>query len=140
MIWLDEVNEIINFYKSFNRYKKNTYTELYNYIIQPYQHKQFKIFKDKKIYGFVNWALVNQLTQDNYFTTGKINNWHNGNIITHVDLLAKKNVKQIYLWSRKNLTKHSDINQTTKWLRLTNNNNIRNIVTKKIRNNRLWVE
>lgn len=135
-----ELNKIINFYKSFNRYKNNTHTELYNYLISPYNLKQFKVFKDKKIYGFVSWALVNQLTQDNYFTTGRINDWCNGNIITHVDLLAKKNVKEIYLWSRKNLAKHSNINQTTKWLRLGNNNNIRNIVTKKIRNNRLWVE
>jgi len=134
------IDEIIFFYKSFDKYKNKTYQELYYYLIHNYNHNQFKIFKDKQIYGFVNWAFVNQLTQDNYFTTGKINNWCNGNIITHVDLLAKKNVKEIYLWSRKNLAKHLEINQNTKWLRLTKDNKIRNIITKKIRNNKLWVQ
>ena len=126
------IDEIINFYKTFNRYKNNTYQELYNYLIQPYELKQFKIFKDNKIYGFVNWAFVNQLTQDNFLTTGRINNWNCGNIIIHIDLLAKKNVKEIYTWSRKNLEKKS-INKTTQWLRLTKNNKIRTIVKKKIK-------
>ena len=126
------IDEVINFYKTFNRYKNNTYQELYNYLIQPYELKQFKIFKDNKIYGFVNWAFVNQLTQDNFLTTGRINNWNCGNIITHIDLLAKKNVKEIYKWSRKNLEKKS-INKTTQWLRLTKNNKIRTIVKKKIK-------
>ena len=126
------IDEVINFYKTFNRYKNNTYQELYNYLIQPYELKQFKIFKDKKIYGFVNWAFVNQLTQDNFLTTGRINNWNCGNIIIHIDLLAKKNVKEIYTWSRKNLEKKS-INKTTQWLRLTKNNKIRTIVKKKIK-------
>ena len=132
------IDEVINFYKTFNRYKNNTYQELYNYLIQPYELKQFKIFKNKKIYGFVNWAFVNQLTQDNFLTTGRINNWNCGNIITHIDLLAKKNVKEIYKWSRKNLEKKS-INKTTQWLRLTKNNKIRTIVKKKIKDNWLWV-
>ena len=48
-------------------------------------------------------------------------------------------IKEIYLWSRKNLAKHSKPNDTTNWLRIKDNK-IRNIVTKKIRNNRLWVE
>ena len=126
------IDEVINFYKTFNRYKNNTYQELYNYLIQPYELRQFKIFKDKKIYGFVNWAFVNQLTQDNFLTKGRINNWNCGNIITHIDLLAKKNVKEIYKWSRKNLEKKS-INKTTQWLRLTKNNKIRTIVKKKIK-------
>ena len=126
------IDEVINFYKTFNRYKNNTYQELYNYLIQPYELKQFKIFKDNKIYGFVNWAFVNQLTQDNFLTTGRINNWNCGNIIIHIDLLAKKNVKEIYTWSRKNLEKKS-INKTTQWLRLTKNNKIRTIVKKKIK-------
>ena len=139
MIWLDEVNEIINFYKSFNRYKKNTYAELYNYIIQAYQHRQFKIFKDNKIYGFVNWAYVNQLTQDNFLTTGRINNWRNGDIMLHVDFIANKNVKEIMSWLKNNSAKKLGINKNLYWVRLNTKNKIRTIVKKKIKDNWLWV-
>ena len=48
-----------------------------------------------------------------------------------IDLLAKKNVKEIYMWSRKNLEKKS-VNKTTTWLRIKDNK-IRNIITKEIR-------
>ena len=140
MIWLDEVNEIINFYKSFNRYKKNTYAELYNYIIQAYQHRQFKIFKDKKIYGFVNWAYVNQLTQDNFLTTGRINNWRNGDIMLHVDFIANKNVKQVMSWLKNNSAKKLGIDKDLYWVRLNPKNKIRTIVKKRIKDNWLWVE
>lgn len=139
MIWLDEVNEIINFYKSFNRYKKNTYAELYNYIIQAYQYRQFKIFKDNKIYGFVNWAYVNQLTQDNFLTTGRINNWRNGDIMLHVDFIANKNVKEIMSWLKNNSAKKLGINKNLYWVRLNPKNKIRTIVKKKIKDNWLWV-
>ena len=42
-------NEIINFYKLFNRYSNNTYEEIYNHVIQSINNNQYKIFKDKYI-------------------------------------------------------------------------------------------
>ena len=54
------IDEIIFFYKSFNKYKNYNYNELYNFLYPSYQFKQFKIFKNKEIYGFVNWAFVNE--------------------------------------------------------------------------------
>ena len=59
-------DEVINFYKLFNRYKNNTYEELYYHIEQPINYNQYKIFKDKEIYGFVNWAMVDKKTEE-YF-------------------------------------------------------------------------
>ena len=133
------IDEIIFFYKSFNKYKNYNYNELYNFLYPSYQFKQFKIFKNKEIYGFVNWAFVNENAKNFYLQSGILKNWNCGKEIIHIDLLAKKNVKEIYLWSRKNLAKNLSINSNTSWLRLKNNK-IRNKVTKKIRNNRLWVE
>ena len=55
------LDEIIFFIKVFKKYKNNTYEELYNFLIQSYNHSQFKVFKNRaKIYGFVNWAFVNK--------------------------------------------------------------------------------
>ena len=114
------IDEIIFFYKSFDKYKNYSYQDLYKILIHSYNYNQFKIFKDNTIYGFVNWAYFNQLAHDNFITTGTIKDWNCGNIITHIDLLAKKNVKEIYMWSRKNLEKKS-VGKTTTWLRIKDN-------------------
>ena len=126
------IDEIIFFYKTFDKYKNYTYQDLYKILIHSFNYNQFKIFKDNTIYGFVNWAYFNQLAHDNFITTGTIRNWNCGNIITHIDLVAKKNIKEIYLWSRKNIAKKSITNNTT-YLKITKNNTIRNKVTIKIR-------
>ena len=126
------IDEIIFFYKSFDKYKNYSYQDLYKILIHSFNYNQFKIFKDNTIYGFVNWAYFNQLAHDNFITTGTIRNWNCGNIITHIDLVAKKNIKEIYLWSRKNIAKKSISNNTT-YLKITKNNTIRNKVTIKIR-------
>ena len=126
------IDEIIFFYKTFDKYKNYTYQDLYKILIHSFNYNQFKIFKDNTIYGFVNWAYFNQLAHDNFITTGTIRNWNCGNIITHIDLVAKKNIKEIYLWSRKNISKKSISNNTT-YLKITKDNKIRNIKTIKIR-------
>ena len=126
------IDEIIFFYKTFDKYKNYTYQDLYKILIHSFNYNQFKIFKDNTIYGYVNWAYFNQLAHDNFITTGTIRNWNCGNIITHIDLVAKKNIKEIYLWSRKNIAKKSITNNTT-YLKITKNNTIRNKVTIKIR-------
>ena len=41
-------DEVINFYKSFNRYKNNTYEELYYHIEQPINQINTKYLKIKK--------------------------------------------------------------------------------------------
>ena len=51
--------------------------------------------------------------------------------VSSVADVVLKNVKEIYMWSRKNLEKKS-VNKTTTWLRIKDNK-IRNIITKEIR-------
>ena len=133
------IDDIINFYLTFDRYKKNTYQELYNYLIEPYKLKQFKVFTDNSIYGFVNWANVKQLTHDNFLTTGNINNWSNGDTMLHVDFLATKNVNYIMSLLKNNSAKKLGINKDLYWVRLNKNNVVRTIVKKRIKDNWLWV-
>jgi len=133
-------DEIINFYKSFNRYKNNTYEELYYHIEQSINFNQYKIFKDKEIYGFVNWAMVNKKTEDYFLKTGEVLDWHCGDLMIHIDFLANKNIKKIYKWSKNNLAKIIGLGNSTKWIRLNETNKIRNIVKKDIKDSWLWVE
>jgi len=133
-------DEIINFYKSFNRYKNNTYEELYYHIEQSINFNQYKIFKDKEIYGFVNWAMVNKKTEDYFLKTGEVLDWHCGDLMIHIDFLANKNIKKIYKWSKNNLAKIIGLGNSTNWIRLNETNKIRNIVKKDIKDSWLWVE
>jgi len=133
-------DEIINFYKLFNRYKNNTYEELYYHIEQSINFNQYKIFKDKEIYGFVNWAMVNKKTEDYFLKTGEVLDWHCGDLMIHIDFLANKNIRKIYKWSKNNLAKIIGLGNSTNWIRLNETNKIRNIVKKDIKDSWLWVE
>ena len=121
-------DEVINFYKQFNRYKTNTYEELYNHIIQSINYNQYKIFKDKGVYGFTNWAFVNQQTEDKFLNTGIIDNWNCGDIMLHIDFIATKNVKQIMSWLKNNSAKLLGLNKKIHWVRLDNDNKVRKIM------------
>lgn len=132
-------NEVINLYKQFNRYKENSYEELYNHILPSINHNYYKIFKDDKIYGFANWAFVNENTQYKFIQTGVIDNWNCGDIMLHIDFIATKNVKQIMNWLKKSATKKYGINKQFKWIRLDKKNKVRKIMTVKTKDSWLWV-
>ena len=89
------INEIIKFYQSFNRYKDNTDEEIHQHLIQCINNNQYKIFADNGIYGFTNWAFVNQQTEDYFLKTGIIEDWNCGDIMLHIDFIATKNIRQI---------------------------------------------
>jgi hemolysin-activating ACP:hemolysin acyltransferase len=133
-------DEVINFYKQFNRYKTNTYEELYNHIIQSINYNQYKIFKDKGVYGFTNWAFVNQQTEDKFLNTGIIDNWNCGDIMLHIDFIATKNVKQIMSWLKNNSAKLLGLNKKIHWVRLDNDNKVRKIMKQTTKDSWLWVE
>ena len=133
-------DEVINFYKQFNRYKTNTYEELYNHIIQSINYNQYKIFKDKGVYGFTNWAFVNQQTEDKFLNTGIIDNWNSGDIMLHIDFIATKNVKQIMSWLKNNSAKLLGLNKKIHWVRLDNDNKVRKIMKQTTKGSWLWVE
>ena len=132
-------DEIINFYKSFSRYKNNTYEELYYHIEQSINFNQYKIFKDKKIYGFTNWAYVDHQTENNFLNTGNINNWKCGNIMLHIDFIATKNIRNIMSWLKNNATKTLGLNKTIHWARLNSNNKVRKVMKQTTKDSWLWV-
>ena len=134
-------DNIINLYHNFNKYKKNTYPELYYHILPSINLNQYKIFKDEQgIYGFVNWALVNKEIEQNFLKTGLIKNWKCGNIMLHIDFIATKNVKQIMSWLKNNSAKLLGLNKEIHWIRLDNHNKVRKIMKQTIKDSWLWVE
>ena len=133
-------NQIINLYKSFNRYKNNTYEELYNHILPSINYNQYQIFNDSEVYGFTNWAFVNEQTENNFLKTGIIEDWNCGNIMLHIDFIATKNVKQIMSWLKNNSAKVLGLNKKIHWVRLDNENKVRKIMKQNTKDSWLWEE
>ena len=86
------MHEVIIFLQTFDKYKQFTYQELWLHIQQSFFYNQYKIFRDedKKIFGFINWAWVDEKTKEQYFKTGKVKKWNCGNNLVTVNFVAKK--------------------------------------------------
>ena len=134
-------DNVIKLYRNFNKYKKNTYPELYYHILPSINLNQYKIFKDEKgIYGFVNWAFVSKEIEQNFLKTGIIKNWKCGNIMLHIDFIATKNVKQIMSWLKNNSAELLGLNKKIHWIRLDSNNKVRKIIKQTTKDSWLWVQ
>ena len=58
--------------------------------------------------------------------------WNSGDIVWHMDIVAKKNVKQIMEWTKQHFTQLLGCNQKVKWLRIHNDKIIpKEILTKR---------
>ena len=133
------MRNIIELYQKFSKYKNNTYQELYQHITPSMNLNQYKVFQDEQgTYGFVNWAYVNEKVENNFLNTGIVENWNCGNIMLHIDFIAKKNIRQIMSWLKNNSAKNLGLNQTIHWARLSNNNKIRTVMKQNTKDSWLW--
>ena len=120
-------NEVIGLYYNFDKYKKNTYDELYHHILPSINLNQYKIFKDEQgIYGFVNWAYLSKEIENDYIRTGKIyeDEWKSGNFLWLYDIIIIRNSKKVMSWVYNYFKKLLKINESISWLRIDENNQI----------------
>ncbi len=137
MVDSDDIIEIIKLYRKFSKYNSYTDREIAKSIIPSLSLSQYKIFKDKqnlKVYGFVNWAFMNNENKKLFLSTGIIDdfNWNTGNNLIFIELIATKNIKQIFDWSVKKASTFNNIEKQFNWIRV-NNNKVKRINTKQIR-------
>jgi|TARA_Y100000015_G_scaffold24999_1_gene24066 hemolysin-activating ACP:hemolysin acyltransferase len=120
-------NEVIGLYYNFDKYKKNTYDQLYFHILPSINLNQYKIFKDEQgIYGFVNWAYLSKEIENDYIRTGKIyeDEWKSGNFLWLYDIIIIRNSKKVMSWVYNYFKKLLKINESISWLRIDENNQI----------------
>ena len=117
-------DEIINLYYKHDKYKKFTYPELYYHILPSINLNQYKIFKDEKgVFGFVNWAFLNDANQDSYTKEGKIykSEWKSGVNLWLYDIIIIRKSKEVMSWVYNYFKKLLKINESISWLSLDNN-------------------
>lgn len=120
-------DEIINLYYKHDKYKKYTYPELYYHILPSINLNQYKIFKDDKgVFGFVNWAFLNDANQDSYSKDGKIykSEWKSGVNLWLYDIIIIRKSKEVMSWVYNYFKKLLKINESISWLRLDKNDKV----------------
>ena len=132
-----DIIEIIKLYRKFSKYDYYTDREIAKSIIPSLSLSQYTVFKNKKnlkVYGFVNWAFMNNENKKLFLSTGIIDdfNWNTGNNLIFIELIATKNIKKIFDWSVKKADTFNNIEKEFNWIRV-NNNKVKRINTKQIR-------
>ena len=137
MVDNSDIIEIVKLYRKFSKYDSYTDREIAKSIIPSLSLSQYTVFKDKKnlkVYGFVNWAFMSNENKKLFLSTGIIDdfNWNTGNNLIFIELVATKNIKQIFDWSVKKASTFNNIEKEFNWIRV-NNNKVKRINTKQIR-------
>ena len=120
-------DEIINLYYKFDKYKKNTYPELYYHILPSINLNQYKVFKDEQgIFGFVNWAYLSKEIENSYIETSTIykNEWKSGDYLWLYDIVIFRKSKEVMSWVYNYFKKLLKTNESISWLRLDKNNKV----------------
>lgn len=129
------IDPIINLYKEFDRFKDNSNEEIFAHIYPSLILNQYKIHKENgRIYGFSNWAFLSKEEEDYLLEKNRVYQeaWNSGDIVWHMDIVAKNNVKQIMEWTKQHFTQLLGFNQRVKWLRIHNDKIIpKEILTKR---------
>tara|TARA_B100001939_G_scaffold338685_1_gene344575 strand:+ start:1677 stop:2090 length:414 start_codon:yes stop_codon:yes gene_type:complete len=130
-------DEVISLYYNFDKYKKNTYPELYYHILPSINLNQYKIFKDDKgIFGFVNWAYLNEDVEKAYVTTSKIykNEWKSGVNLWLYDIVILRKSNEVMSWVYNYFKKLLKTNESISWLRLNKQDQVYRVSKKYKRN------
>ena len=126
-------DEIINLYFKFDKYKKNTYPELYYHILPSINLNQYKVFKDEQgIFGFVNWAYLSKEIEKSYIETSTIykNEWKSGDYLWLYDIVIFRKSKEVMSWVYNYFKKLLKTNESISWLRLDKNDKVYRVAKK----------
>ena len=126
-------DEIINLYYKFDKYKKNTYPELYYHILPSINLNQYKVFKDEQgIFGFVNWAYLSKEIEKSYIETSTIykNEWKSGDYLWLYDIVILRKSKEVMSWVYNYFKKLLKTNESISWLRLDKNDKVYRVAKK----------
>tara|TARA_X000001316_G_C915377_1_gene29865 strand:- start:529 stop:942 length:414 start_codon:yes stop_codon:yes gene_type:complete len=126
-------DNVISLYHSFDKYKKNTFPELYYHILPSINLNQYKIFKDEQgIYGFVNWAYLSKEVEKSYIKTSKIykNEWKSGDQLWLYDIVIIRKSKEVMSWVYNYFKKLLKTNESISWLRLDKNDKVYRVAKK----------
>ena len=118
---------VVELYKKFDRYKDNTYEELYQHILPSFQLEQYKIHKDgENVIAFTNWAFLSKEAENRYLKTTELEpgDWNSGSRPWHIDTVCIGNIIKVHRWTKKYFTELLGLNKYVNWLRVSPNGKV----------------
>tara|TARA_R110002050_G_scaffold168959_2_gene300498 strand:+ start:765 stop:1151 length:387 start_codon:yes stop_codon:yes gene_type:complete len=112
------MQDVINLFNNFDRYKGK---ELTNYLEPSIKLNQYKKFYDNnELVGFVNWAYIHDLVEKRFKQTGKIksNEWNSGSNLWLIEIVSIKNTFKMMRWVYNYFRKQLKVDHSINWLRV----------------------
>jgi len=112
------MQDVINLFNNFDRYKGK---QINNYIEPSIKLNQYKKFYDNnQLVGFVNWAYIHDIVEKRFKQTGKIksNEWNSGNNLWLIEIVSVKNTFKMMRWVYNYFRKQLKLNHSINWLRV----------------------
>ena len=128
-----EIEEVIKFYQSFDKYKKLNNKILSNHLSKSFEFNQYKIHRiDNKIVAFTNWIFLNKESQEHFKKYGQVLNhfWNTGDKCWVIDSVTKDNAFElVWTWGKKYFAGELGLDYIS-WLRVGGDYRVKNISTK----------
>jgi hemolysin-activating ACP:hemolysin acyltransferase len=124
--------EVIEFLKKFKEYQEHSNQDLKEHLQPSFNLNQYKIFKDKEIIGFINWAFLNDIQKTKFINHAIIDqtNWNCGNNLCVANFVCSKNINDMVNWC-KDFARNIKYDKEIVWVKAFRNNRI-------IRVNKQW--
>jgi len=112
------MQDIINLFNKFDRYKGKELTKYLNPSIKLNQYKKF--YDNNELVGFVNWAYIHDLVEKRFKQTGKIkpNEWNSGSNLWLIEIVSIKNTFKMMRWVYNYFRKQLKVDHSINWLRV----------------------
>ena len=124
---IKDVYRVVALYKKFKRYDHLKYQDIIKLILPSINLGQYQIHKNKEEdVGFTNWAYLSDNVEQRFMNTGRLkaNEWRCGKNVWHIETVAKSNVREIMNWTKEYFKGILEVNQSLKWLRISDNSHI----------------
>ena len=128
------IDDVINFYRTFDFYEGASYSELYQHISPSIRSGTHKVFQSNgEIWGFCNWAFLSPQVLKKFLMKGWLYtlDWQTGVQMVWVDVVAKRDPKLVVKWLKNYTANLYDTDESVYWLR-TDSYNINRIGKAKI--------
>jgi hemolysin-activating ACP:hemolysin acyltransferase len=129
------IDDVIQFFQTFDRFKDNSKELLHFYLEPSISLNQYKIFGDKEITGFLNWAYLNDITKDKFINHGIIDygNWKCGDNLCFIHLVCRKDLRDMIKWAKEHFGTNMKYDKEVVWIRINKD------IEKVMRINNKWV-
>jgi hemolysin-activating ACP:hemolysin acyltransferase len=135
-------NDVIDFYLKFDRYNHLTYVDLWQHIHPSIKNNQYKVFQTNgEIWGFANWAFMNNDVLHKFTTTGKIHtlDWMTGFNLCYIDFVASRDAFYVMKWLKNHSVRMMGANRPIYWARSTKHK-IKRVTKQHTKGHWLWAE